>query len=44
MLGLKPSMAALEDKDGATPLMYASNKGFKDVSGEGGEERREGGG
>lgn len=33
MLALKPSMAALEDKDGATPLMYASNKGHKAVRG-----------
>ena len=31
LLRVKPSMAALEDKDGATPLMFASNKGHKDV-------------
>lgn len=33
MLALKPSLAGLQDKDGATPLMYASNKGHKEVGG-----------
>ena len=31
ILQLKPSMAAIEDKDGAMPLMFASNKGHKKV-------------
>lgn len=31
MLGQKPSMVTIEGKDGATPLMFASNKGHKEV-------------
>ena len=32
MLTQKPNLANIEDKDGATPLMYASNKGHSAVS------------
>lgn len=31
LLSEKPSLACIVDKDGATPLMFASNKGYKDV-------------
>lgn len=31
ILQLKPSMATIEDKGGAMPLMFASNKGHKKV-------------
>ena len=32
MLKEKPSLSTIEGKDGATPLMFASNKGHKEVS------------
>lgn len=33
VLSQKPNMANIEDKDGATPLMFASNKGHTEVIG-----------
>jgi len=31
ILAQKPAMANIQDKDGATPLMFASNKGHCEV-------------